>query len=46
MAARIFDLYQKAWLRAFYPRYTIDETTRLFNDRFGTSLTDPSARCA
>ncbi len=46
MAARIFDLYQKAWLRAFYPRYTIDETTRLFNDRFGTSLTREQVRNA
>ena len=38
MAARLFDSYQQAWLRAFYPRYTIDQTTRIFNDRFCTDL--------
>ena len=38
MAAKLFDSYQRAWLRAFYPRYTIDQTTRIFNNRFGTDL--------
>ena len=46
MAERIFDLYRKAWLRAFYPHYTIDRTTRLFNERFGTSLTREQIRNA
>ena len=27
MARKIFSDYQQAWLRAFYPRYTIDQTT-------------------
>ena len=39
MAARLFTDYQIAWLRAFWPRYTRDQTHRMFNDRFKTALT-------
>ena len=39
MAARLFTDYHIAWLRAFWPRYTRDQTHRMFNDRFGTTFT-------
>ena len=39
MGGRLFTDYEIAWLRAFWPRYTRHQTHRMFNERFGRSLT-------
>lgn len=40
MSAKLFDPYQIAWLRAFWPRYPRARTARMFNERFGTEFAE------